>query len=74
VRLGNSEAGSRSVGVVTGAHDVDDALNIRKNVLAGHSHRAARGERLSYGNPHATATPPAAREPVRGPGFFVYRK
>ncbi len=35
VRLGNSEAGSRPVGVVTGAHDVDDSLNIRKNVLAG---------------------------------------
>ena len=35
VRLANSESGSRPVGVVTGAHDVDESLNIRKNVLAG---------------------------------------
>ena len=46
VRLGNSEAGSRPVGVVTGAHDVDDALNIRKNVLAGEYDSTVRVEGL----------------------------
>ena len=46
VRLGNSEAGSRPVGVVTGAHDVDDSLNIRKNVLAGEYDSTVRVEGL----------------------------
>ena len=46
VRLGKSETGSRPVGVVTGAHDVDDALNIRKNVLAGEYDSTVRVEGL----------------------------
>ena len=46
VRLGKSEKGSRPVGVVTGAHDVDDALNIRKNVLAGEYDSTVRVEGL----------------------------
>ena len=46
VRLGKSEAGTRPVGVVTGAHDVDDALNIRKNVLAGEYDSTVRVEGL----------------------------
>ena len=35
VRLGNSEAGARSMGVVTGAHDVDDALNHSQECFGG---------------------------------------
>ena len=46
VRLGKSEKGSRPVGVVTGAHDVDDALNIHKNVLAGEYDSTVRVEGL----------------------------
>ena len=46
VRLGKSEAGSRPVGVVTGAYDVDDSLNIRKNVLAGEYDSTVRVEGL----------------------------
>ena len=46
VRLGKSEAGTRPVGVVTGAHDVDDSLNIRKNVLAGEYDSTVRVEGL----------------------------
>ena len=46
VRLGKSEAGSRPVGVVTGAHDVDDSLNICKNVLAGEYDSTVRVEGL----------------------------
>ena len=34
------------MGVVTGAHDVDDALNIRKNVLAGEYDSTVRVEGL----------------------------
>ena len=46
VRPGKSETGSRPVGVVTGAHDVDDSLNIRKNVLAGEYDSTVRVEGL----------------------------
>ena len=60
VRLGNSEAGSRPVGVVTGAHDVDDALNIRKNVLAGEYDSTVRVEGL----PLVTLRPPPMGEGV----------
>ena len=68
VRLGNSEAGSRPVGVVTGAHDVDDALNIRKNVLAGEYDSTVRVEGLPLvtlrPNSVDTAAPAAMGEGV----------
>ena len=68
VRLRNSEAGSCPVGVVTGAHDVDDALNIRKNVLAGEYDSTVRGEGLPLvtlrPNSVDTAAPAAMGEGV----------
>lgn len=68
VRLGNSEAGSRPVGVVTGAHDVDDALNIHKNVLAGEYDSTVRVEGLPLvtlrPNSVDTAAPAAMGEGV----------
>ncbi len=68
VRLRNSEAGSCPVGVVTGAHDVDDALNIRKNVLAGEYDSTVRVEGLPLvtlrPNSVDTAAPAAMGEGV----------
>ena len=67
VRLGNSEAGSRPVGVVTGAHDVDDALNIRKNVLAGEYDSTVRVEGL----PLVTLRPNSVDTAAMGEGVLT---
>jgi len=74
VRLGKSEKGSRPVGVVTGAHDVDDALNIRKNVLAGEYDSTVRVEGLPLVTlrPNSVDVDTAAPAAVGGGGLTTY--
>ena len=71
VRLGNSEAGSRPVGVVTGAHDVDDALNIRKNVLAGEYDSTVRVEGLPLVTLRPNSVDTAAAPTAVGEGVLT---
>ena len=71
VRLGNSEAGARSVGVVTGAHDVDDALNIRKNVLAGEYDSTVRVEGLPLVTLRPNSVDTAAAPAAMGEGVLT---
>ena len=71
VRLGNSEAGARSMGVVTGAHDVDDALNIRKNVLAGEYDSTVRVEGLPLVTLRPNSVDTAAAPAAMGEGVLT---
>ena len=71
VRLGNSEAGSRPVGVVTGAHDVDDALNIHKNVLAGEYDSTVRVEGLPLVTLRPNSVDTAAAPTAMGEGVLT---
>ncbi|MDO4884218.1 MAG: electron transfer flavoprotein subunit alpha/FixB family protein [Rothia sp. (in: high G+C Gram-positive bacteria)] len=71
VRLANSELGSRSVGVVTGAHDVDESLNIRKNVLAGEYDSTVRVQGLPLVTLRPNSVDTAAAPAAAGEGMLT---